>query len=54
MFARGQTFPVILDQVRDFDPLLQTDLLYISQVSELSLRNSEFQLSPKIFDWIEI
>ncbi len=48
---RGQTFPVVLDQVckhcsRDFDPLLHTVLLQIFQVLGLSLGNTDFQVPP--------
>ena len=54
---RGQTFLVVFHQVcthwrRDFGPLLHTDLLYISHVSGLSLRNTEFELPPKILYWV--
>ena len=52
-------FPVVLDQVcthcsRDFGPLLHTDLLQILQVSGLSLGNTDFQLPPKIFNWVQV
>ncbi|MEQ2250530.1 hypothetical protein ILYODFUR_001767 [Ilyodon furcidens] len=54
---RYQTFPVVLDEVcthcsRDYGPLLHTDLLQILQVSGRSLGNTNFQLPPKIFDWV--
>ena len=53
------TFPVVLDQVcthcsRDFGPLLHTDLLLILQVLGLSLGNTDFQLPPKIFYWVQV
>jgi hypothetical protein len=52
-------FPVVLDQIcthcsRDFDIRLHTDLLQILQVSGLSLGNTDFQLSPKIFYWVQV
>jgi len=55
--CRVHRFPVVLDQVcthcrRDFGPLLYTDLLQILQVSGLSMGNTDFQLPPKIFNWV--
>ena len=56
---RDHTFPVVLYQVcthcsRDFGPLLHTDLLQILEVSGLSLGNTDFQLPPKIFYWVQV
>jgi len=56
---RGHTFPVVLDQIgthcsRDFGPLLHTDLLQILHVQGLSLGNTDFQLPPKIFYWVQV
>ncbi|CDQ92236.1 unnamed protein product [Oncorhynchus mykiss] len=39
---------------RDFGPLLHTDLLQILQVSGLSLGNTDFQLPPKMFYWVQV
>jgi len=55
---RDHMFPVVLDQVcthcsMDFGPLLQTDL-QILQVSGLSLSNTDFQLPPNIFYWVQV
>jgi len=51
--------PVVLDQVgthcsRDFGPILHTDLLQIFQISWLLLGNTDFQLPPKIFYWVQV
>ncbi|MED6275589.1 hypothetical protein CHARACLAT_028051 [Characodon lateralis] len=57
--SRYQTFPVVLDDVcthcsRNFGPLLHTDLLQILQESGLSLSNTDYQLPPNIFDWVQV
>jgi hypothetical protein len=54
-----ESFPVMFDKVkeniwRDFEPFLYADTFKILHILGFVLINCPLQLSPQVFDWIEV